>query len=110
LIRKGALNEENARKIIKQILSCLNYLHANKIVHRDLKLENILFASEEQSDFTVKLIDFGFSTKYERQTGMDIILGSPLFMAPELVKREIYDERVDIWSLGVLAYVLLSAE
>ena len=57
----------------------------------------------------VKLIDFGFATYYEIQEGMELVLGSPLFMAPELVKREIYDERVDVWALGILTYVLMSA-
>lgn len=103
------MSEDETKVIVKQVLSCLLYLHSKNIVHRDIKLENILFSSDSYKNLKVRLIDFGFATTYDRMNGMQLILGSPLFMAPELVKREIYDERVDIWALGVLAYVLMSA-
>jgi serine/threonine protein kinase len=70
-----------------QILSALRYLHKNNIVHRDVKLENIMFCQEEFNKFDIKLIDFGFACKFEKDQGMTLILGSPLYMAPELVKK-----------------------
>jgi calcium-dependent protein kinase len=66
LLKEGHMNEEQAKVIVKQILSCLLYLHSKNIVHRDIKLENILFSSTDSSNLKVRLIDFGFSTKYER--------------------------------------------
>jgi calcium-dependent protein kinase len=109
LLQHGPMHEGDAKVVVKQILSCLLYLHAKKIVHRDLKLENILFSSKDSSELKIRIIDFGFATEYDRINGMTTILGSPLFMAPELVKREVYDERVDIWALGVLTYIFLTA-
>jgi serine/threonine protein kinase len=109
LLQKGPMNEADSREVIKQVLVCLLYLHSKRIVHRDLKLENILFSSPDENNLKIRIIDFGFATEYSRVTGMQLILGSPLFMAPELVKRETYDERVDIWAVGVLTYVLLTA-
>ena len=109
LLQKGPMNEDDSREVIKQVLVCLLYLHSKRIVHRDLKLENILFSSPDEKNLKIRIIDFGFATEYNRTTGMQLILGSPLFMAPELVRRETYDERVDIWALGVLTYVLLTA-
>ena len=66
-------------------MQVLRYLHKKSISHRDLKLENILFASSDVNDLKIKLIDFGFATRYNKKMGMSLILGSPLFMAPELV-------------------------
>jgi calcium-dependent protein kinase len=79
--------EDDAKVVVKQILSCLLYLHSKRIVHRDLKLENILFSSTDETNLKIRIIDFGFATEYDRMTGMQLILGSPLFMAPELVQR-----------------------
>ena len=56
------------------------------------------------------MIDFGFAQKFKRDEGMTLILGSPLYMAPELVKRQVYDEKVDIWALGCIIYLLLSGQ
>jgi len=65
----------------------MKYLHSLNIAHRDFKLENLLFTSENLKNLNVKLIDFGFASKFEKNKGMNLILGSPLYMAPELVKR-----------------------
>ena len=67
-----------------------------------------MFVSENEKDFQLKLIDFGFAQKFDRSEGMSLVLGSPLYMAPELVKRMKYDEKVDIWALGCITYLLLS--
>ena len=54
------------------------------------------------------MIDFGFAEKFDRKKGMKLILGSPLYMAPELVNKEIYNESIDVWALGIITYLLLS--
>ena len=69
-----------------------------------------MFTSNDFDDLNLKLIDFGFASKFERDNGMTLILGSPLYMAPELVKREKYDDKVDVWALGCIMYLLLSGQ
>ena len=79
------------------------------MMHRDLKPENMLVQDNADSDrIDVKLTDFGFATTWKAGEKLDLSLGSPLYMAPELVKEETYDNRVDVWSTGVIAYILLS--
>ena len=67
-----------------------------------------MFTSKDPAVLEVKIIDFGFSQKFDREKGMDLILGSPLYMAPELVKKEVYNEKVDVWAIGCITYLLLS--
>jgi serine/threonine protein kinase len=89
-IRKsGPLNENKALYIIKQVIDAVHYLHSLDICHRDLKLENIMF--DKVGGFDIKLIDFGFATKFSKnQDTLVVILGSPLYMAPELVEQKYY--------------------
>ena len=82
----------------------LNYLHKQNIVHRDMKPENILLTSRDMNNFELKIADLGFAVKYDPQTGLDLVLGTPLYMAPELIERKKYNEKVDVWSLGVICY------
>lgn len=108
----GAFTESQARTVIKQLLLALNYMHSMQIMHRDLKPENIL--CEENADdvdnrnIQIKLTDFGFATKYDPDHKQTLSLGSPLYMAPELCKEVEYDDKVDSWSVGVIAFVLLT--
>ena len=88
----------------------MDYIHGKNIAHRDLKLENLMFLSSDKNNFQLKMIDFGFAQKFDRNVGMTLILGSPLYMAPELVKRQNYDDKVDIWALGCVTYLLLSGQ
>ena len=93
----------------------LNYMHKQNIAHWDIKLENLLCKSKSKDDLGVKLTDFGFSTFFDPKNGMNEVMGSPLYMSPELhnfdnKKQGTYDNRVDVWSLGVLTYILLSGE
>jgi serine/threonine protein kinase len=83
-------------------------MHKLNIVHRDIKPENILLESTDKDKFVVKITDFGFSRCYDpHEGGLQETLGSPLYMAPEIVKRLPYDTKVDVWSLGVMTYILL---
>ena len=88
----------------------LNYLHLQSITHRDMKPENLLLVSTDPRDFRIKIADLGFAEKYNKETGLDLVLGTPLYMAPELVKQQKYTEKVDIWALGVITYQLLCGQ
>lgn len=96
-------SESQAAEIMSQVLSGLTYLHAKKIVHRDIKLENILLENKE--NLFIKIIDFDtatfFKQGYERG-----IYGTPMYMAPEVVKGR-YTENCDLWSCGIILYILL---
>ena len=105
--RHSRVKESIAKTIIKQVMDGLYYLHSHNVVHRDIKLENLMFSSTEEGCFDVKLIDFGFAVKIQKNDKLKLVLGSPLYMAPELVKKEEYDHRVDIWALGVMTYALV---
>lgn len=85
----------------------LNYMHSKNVSHRDLKPENMMVSKMENGELFIKLTDFGFACFFDPQEKMDIILGTPIYMAPELVIGTTYDCRVDVWSLGVITYILL---
>lgn len=103
--------EDQACDIIVQIMMGLNYLHLQSITHRDMKPENILLVSKDIQNFEIKISDLGFAQKFDKNDkGMTLVLGSPLYMAPELVNRQPYNEKVDVWSLGVVMYQLLSGK
>lgn len=97
--------EIDAKKIFKQIVMGLDYLHQNNIAHRDMKLENILL----DANMNVKIIDFGFSLETSPDKTLDTFCGTPSYMAPELAsKRNYYGNHIDIWAAGILLYVLLA--
>ena len=101
----GCFSEINAARIIKSLLQAVDYLHENDIVHRDIKPENILFESEKED--AIKLIDFGLSRRHEKgDQPMSNPVGTAYYMSPELLKGK-YDKSCDIWSIGVVAYILL---
>ncbi|AWP09823.1 putative NUAK family SNF1-like kinase 1-like [Scophthalmus maximus] len=98
------LPETEARSIFRQIASAVHYCHKNGVVHRDLKLENILL----DQDLNVKLADFGLSNHFQRGSLLQTYCGSPLYAAPEIVKGLPYQgPEVDCWALGVLLYALV---
>ena len=100
--------ENDAAYLMLQILRAINFLHGRNIAHRDLKPENILLVSKDQGDLTIKITDFGFSCFYDPDVGLEIQLGTALYMAPEIIKGEKYNEKADIWSIGIIAYMLLT--
>ena len=101
----GCLTECKASHIMKSLLEVVAYLHENEIVHRDLKPENIMFESSQED--SIKLIDFGLARKHDRSEGlMTNPVGTVYFMAPELLGG-LYDKSCDMWSLGVIAYLIL---
>jgi calcium-dependent protein kinase len=88
------------------VLLCINYCHKNNIIHRDLKPENILLEQNKEFD-QMKIIDFGTSLVYDPSRTLDEKLGTPYYIAPEVLNKN-YDNKCDIWSAGVITYILLS--
>jgi calcium-dependent protein kinase len=105
IVKNVQFNEHQAAHIIRQVFSCIAYLHSIKVVHRDIKSENILL--EEKDDlFNIKLIDFGVATTLNPE-GITGTIGTPSYIAPEVITGK-YTEKCDVWSAGVLMYILLS--
>lgn len=99
--------EERACYIIHSLATALYYLHSYGIVHRDLKPENVLMVDESE-DSDVKLMDFGLSKLAGPEEKCNEPFGTLLYVAPEVLKKQPYDKSVDIWSLGAVAYLLIS--
>ena len=106
--KDGHMDEKKVVNIIFKVLLAIAHCHNRGITHRDLKPENILFDSNKE-DAEIKLIDFGLSRKYDKEQKMHSILGTPYYVAPEVLKGE-YDEKCDIWSIGAVSYLLLCGE
>ncbi|KAF1804196.1 hypothetical protein FB192DRAFT_1324365 [Mucor lusitanicus] len=104
IISHGKLKEKQARRFGRQILSALDYCHRNSIVHRDLKIENILISQAGN----IKIIDFGLSNLFSPRSSLSTFCGSLYFAAPELLNAKAYTgPEVDVWSFGVVLYVLV---
>ncbi|GAB2291108.1 Cyclin-dependent kinase 4 [Dionaea muscipula] len=105
LSRGGRYTEEDAKSIVVQILSVVAFCHLQGVVHRDLKPENFLFTSRSE-DADMKLIDFGLSDFIRPDERLNDIVGSAYYVAPEVLHRS-YSLEADIWSIGVITYILL---
>ncbi|XP_061077566.1 death-associated protein kinase 2-like isoform X2 [Conger conger] len=108
LAQKESLSEEEATQFIKQILEGVHYLHSKKIAHFDLKPENIMLLDKSFPLPRIKLIDFGLAHKIEEGAEFKNIFGTPEFVAPEIVNYEPLGLEADMWSIGVITYILLS--
>lgn len=103
-------NEVDAATIMQQLLSAVFYLHSKGIVHRDLKPENMMLETHEKGDLSIKIIDFGtanFYSKDGQNNKMTLKVGTPYYIAPEVIKKN-YDNKCDLWSCGVIMFILLS--
>ena len=108
IIKVGKFDEGQAAFIINQILKAITYCHKMNIIHRDIKPENIMITNKEKNGcLQVKLIDFGTAKIFEKGHQENKYVGSSYYMAPEIIKRK-YDEKCDLWSIGVIMYILLT--
>ncbi|KAM5193033.1 death-associated protein kinase 1 [Mantella aurantiaca] len=108
LAEKESLSEEEATEFLKQILNGVNYLHSLHIAHFDLKPENIMLLDRNAPKTRIKIIDFGLAHKIDSENEFKNIFGTPEFVAPEIVNYEPLGLESDMWSIGVITYILLS--
>merc|ERR1719187_2522447 len=105
IVEKGSYTEKDAADLIKQVLSAVAYMHDEGVVHRDLKPENLLYYSPDE-DSKIMISDFGLS-KMEDSGIMATACGTPGYVAPEVLAQKPYGKEVDVWSIGVISYILL---
>ncbi|KAK1372836.1 putative EF-hand domain pair, Serine/threonine protein kinase, striated muscle-specific [Heracleum sosnowskyi] len=105
IVAKGHYSERAAAVVTKTMLEVIKVCHENGVMHRDLKPENFLYANKDENS-PLKAIDFGLSIFFEPGQNFKEIVGSPYYMAPEVLRRN-YGPEVDIWSSGVILYILL---
>ncbi|MBN3300104.1 KCC1D kinase, partial [Amia calva] len=105
ILERGMYTEWDASEVIRQVLDAVCYLHRLGIVHRDLKPENLLFDTPFE-DSKIVISDFGLS-KMEEQGALSTACGTPAYIAPELLEQQTYGKEVDLWAVGVIAYILL---
>jgi len=107
IVERGSYSEKDASSIVRQIAEGVMYLHARNICHRDLKPENLLVSTEDGKE-TIKIADFGLSKIFSSEVFLETSCGTPDYAAPEVLTGEsAYDNSVDLWSIGVITYVLL---
>lgn len=108
IISKGSYTEKDATELIRQVLDALEYLHELGIIHRDLKPENLLYYSPAD-DSKIMISDFGLSKTIEegQMDQLGTACGTPGYVAPEVLRRKPYGKAVDVWSIGVISYILL---
>ena len=110
LIKNKIINEKLLKIIVRQILSALKYLHENNICHRDLKPQNIFILGYEENDYKnilIKICDFGASSYFKKCVPLKKFPGNPFYCAPEVILRD-YDNKCDIWSVGIILYFLIN--
>lgn len=105
-LKKRPLKEQHVKKLMIQLVNGMQYMHNNNIYHRDLKPQNILI----DKYYNLKITDFGLAKDEEENPLFKTICGSPMYMAPEIMKYKKYDKKADLWSLGVIFYELLTGK
>jgi calcium/calmodulin-dependent protein kinase I len=105
IISTGMIKEPDAVCVIAQVCKAIEYMHSVGIIHRDLKPENLLFKDMDHK--VIKIADFGESRSF-KEGQLNTYCGTPDYMAPEIIRGESYGPEVDIWSIGVITYVMLS--
>lgn len=106
IVQKSYYNEKEARDVCLILFDAMKYCHDHSVAHRDLKPENLLLASEDD-DSNIKIADFGFAKKVKVPNSLTTQCGTPGYVAPEILEGKPYDTQADMWSLGVIVYILL---
>jgi len=107
IVDQGHFTEEQAKDVSYKLLSALDFMHKQGVAHRDLKPENMLM-TDKSATAEVKITDFGLSKFFDAQTTMmKTPCGTPGYIAPEVLHMKGYDKQCDVWSLGVIVYILL---
>jgi len=106
IVEKESYSELHAREVMWQLLNAIEYIHSQEIVHRDLKPENLLLETED-TDTKIKLTDFGLSKIFDNEFMLSTACGTPGYVAPEILSAVNYGPPVDLWSAGVIMYILL---
>jgi calcium-dependent protein kinase len=106
--KKGKLTEADTALIIMTVLGCINYCHSENIMHRDIKPENLMLEANSGYE-SIKLIDFGNAIQFEKGKNLTEVIGTAYYVAPEILEKN-YDEKCDLWSIGVLTYILISGK
>jgi serine/threonine protein kinase len=105
--KERKITEEEASKMMECLFSAVDYLHSREICHRDIKPENILFDNYNDVS-TLKLVDFGLSAQYFEVLEEYEFCGTLIYMAPEQIEKRVYSKTIDIWSCGIIMYMLLN--
>jgi len=105
IVRRRVYTEQDAANVVKQIARACEYMHARDIIHRDLKPQNLVYSDNKYEQICVT--DFGLSKYMEPETLAKTVCGTPAFVAPEVLRQEMYGTQVDMWSLGTILYVML---
>jgi calcium/calmodulin-dependent protein kinase I len=111
IVQKAFYNENEARNVCKIMLSALQFMHSKGIAHRDLKPENLLLVNQG-NDYFIKIADFGFAKRCDENANngmgdLKTALGTPSYVAPEILNSKPYNTKVDMWCVGVILYILL---
>jgi len=111
ITKQKVFSEREASTVMAEIIKVIQYLHSNNIVHRDLKPSNILYIDETHHPSTLRVSDFGFAKLLRHDNGM---LMTPCFtanfVAPEVLKKQGYDKSCDMWSLGIMLFIMLTGK
>jgi len=106
IVTCGYYSEKDAARCVSQMLEAVKYLHENEVIHRDLKPENLLY-EDSREDAKLKLADFGLSKIIEQDVQTQTVCGTPGYCSPEVLKGRKYGPAIDMWSIGVITYILL---
>ncbi|KAL7534714.1 hypothetical protein ACHAWF_004923 [Thalassiosira exigua] len=106
IVEKSSYTEAEARDVCKVLFSALSYMNARGIAHRDLKPENLLLRYKH-SDSEIKIADFGFATEAPDDHSLSTMCGTPGYVAPEILRKERYGTKCDMWSMGIIVFIML---